>query len=121
MKKFLPLLLVSSLFAAAFAQSTAFPPRLGETWRVDIDGLAPATLKFTTNSNALPGAIDGTAEMSGFAGRSRAASNQGRYLLLWTAKEGTYYCVLMAAQPSKATLSKVWAQRSSAQMPKPKT
>jgi hypothetical protein len=94
MKKFLPLFLVSSLFLSAVtAQTTSFPPRLNETWRVDIDGLAPATLKFTMPSNANPGAIDGEAEMSGFAGKSRAVSNQGRYLMLWTAKEGTYYCV----------------------------
>ncbi len=94
MKKFLPLLLFSSLlFSNVSAQTSSFPPRLNETWRVDVDGLAPATLKFTTPSNANPGAVDGTAEMSGFAGKSRAVQNQGRYLILWTAKEGTYYCV----------------------------
>ncbi len=100
MKTHLAALLVASLaVTAGIAQVTSFPPRVGETWRLDVDGLAPATLKFTAPSNANPGAVDGTAEMAGFAGKARSVASQGQYLVLWTAKEGTYYCVF-AGQPT---------------------
>jgi hypothetical protein len=100
MKRLLATLLVASLaISAVLAQVTSFPPKVGETWRLDVDGLSPATLKFTAPSNANPGAADGTAEMAGIAGKSRSVASQGQYLILWTAKEGTYYCVF-AAQPT---------------------
>lgn len=96
---FAALLITSLAIGAVLAQATSFPPRVGETWRVDVDGLSPTTLKFTAPSNANPGAVNGTAEMAGFAGKSRSVASQGQYLILWTAKEGTYYCVF-AGQPT---------------------
>jgi hypothetical protein len=99
MKKLLLLLLTCFAFSSANAQTTSFPPRVGETWRVDVEGLAPATLKFTSPSSANPGAVDGTSQMAGFAGKARAASNQGQYLILWQGQEGVYYCVF-ADSPS---------------------
>ena len=92
-KLFLPTLLTFVALSSVIAQNAALPPRVGETWRLDIEGLAPATLKFTAPSNALPGAVDGTSDMAGFTGKSRAAVNQGSQLFLWQGKEGTYYCV----------------------------
>jgi hypothetical protein len=98
-------MLALSLVAAAVLgvstaqQTTPFPPRIGETWRLDVDGLPSATLKFTTPSNANPGAVDGTSEMAGFNGRSRSVANQGQQIILWQSKEGVYYCVF-APNPS---------------------
>jgi hypothetical protein len=92
--------LVATALGIALAQpSTAFPPKVGETWRLDVDGLPSATLRFTAPSSANPGAVDGTSEMAGFNGRSRSVANQGQQIILWQGKEGVYYCVF-APNPS---------------------
>jgi hypothetical protein len=97
MKKILGLLLIS--FSSVLAQTTTFPPKVGETWRLEVDGLTPAIAKFTTNSNALPGAVDGDVEIGSFKGKARSAANQGQHIILWQSPDGVYYCVF-AANPN---------------------
>jgi hypothetical protein len=95
MKKFLALFLLAC--SSVLAQNTAFPPKVGETWRLEVEGLIPAIAKFTTSSNALPGAVDGDVEIGTFKGRTRSVANQGQHIILWQSPDGVYYCVFAAS------------------------
>jgi hypothetical protein len=95
MKKLLALFLLAC--SSVLAQNTAFPPKVGETWRLEVEGLTPAIAKFTTNSNALPGAVDGDVEIGTFKGRTRSVANQGQQIILWQSPDGVYYCVFTAS------------------------
>jgi hypothetical protein len=97
MKRILGLLLIT--FSSVLAQTTSFPPKIGETWRLEVDGLPAAIAKFTANSDAVPGAVGGDVEIGSFKGRSLLAANQGQHIIWWQSPDGVYSCVF-ASNPS---------------------